>query len=648
MRKDGTAISTRYIIIGAGAVGATVAAQLDGAGIPVVVVARGANLAALRSQGLRYIRPDSDRRVALHVAGGPDEVDLHADDVLVLATKSQDSEALLQQWAWRPVTVHGAVRTAAEVLPILLLQNGLENARTALRRFAMVVDAVVLIPSSHLRAGEVVSPGAPIAGAFYLGRAPHGSDPVVERIAAQLRRGSFAVGVVGDIDRWKAGKLLANLAYNLDALYAPGELRDAAAAALVDEARAAFAAAGIAAVDVAADSTLDLSQLVVHDIPGHARHSSSTWQSLARSGSVESDFLNGEIVLLARLHGLDAPINAGVAQRIATAALTGTPPGSLDQADLAALLASARRLYHANGPELLPAVLVDAKRLHDELASAAPPLLLDVRWTLGDPRGRDHYREGHLPGAVYVDLDTELAAAPGGMAGRHPLPDVEALARSARGWGLTAGRPVVVYDDNGGQSAARAWWLLRWAGVADVRILDGALGAWREAGFEIEAGETVPVPGDVVLTAGALPTLDADGAARMAREGVLLDARAPERYRGEVEPVDLRAGHIPGAVSAPTGDNLDEKGYFLPRASLRARFAALGVGTSEPVGVYCGSGVTAAHQIAALAVAGFESALFPGSWSAWSSDPDLPVATAIQEPHPPVARESPERFGARG
>ncbi|WP_322768656.1 rhodanese-like domain-containing protein [Frankia sp. Cr1] len=641
-------MSTRYIIIGAGAVGATVAAQLDGAGIPVVVVARGANLAALRSQGLRYIRPDSDRRVALHVAGGPDEVDLHADDVLVLATKSQDSEALLQQWAWRPVTVHGAVRTAAEVLPILLLQNGLENARTALRRFAMVVDAVVLIPSSHLRAGEVVSPGAPIAGACYLGRAPRGSDPAVERIAAQLRRGSFAVQVVSDIDRWKAGKLLANLAYNLDALYAPGELRDAAAAALVDEARAAFAAAGIEAVDVAADSTLDLSQLVVHDIPGHARHSSSTWQSLARSGSVESDFLNGEIVLLARLHGLDAPINAGVAQRIATAALTGTPPGSLDQADLAALLASARRLYHANGPELLPAVLVDAKRLHDELASAAPPLLLDVRWTLGDPRGRDHYREGHLPGAVYVDLDTELAAAPGGMAGRHPLPDVEALARSARGWGLTAGRSVVVYDDNGGQSAARAWWLLRWAGVADVRILDGALGAWREAGFEIEAGETVSVPGDVVLTAGAMPTLDADGAARMAREGVLLDARAPERYRGEVEPVDLRAGHIPGAVSAATGDNLDEKGYFLPRASLRARFAALGVGASEPVGVYCGSGVTAAHQIAALAVAGFESALFPGSWSAWSSDPDRPVATAIQEPQPPVARESPERFGARG
>ncbi|WP_430827785.1 ketopantoate reductase family protein, partial [Candidatus Protofrankia californiensis] len=182
MRKEGSAISGRYIVIGAGAVGATVAAQLDGAGIGVVAVARGANLEALRSQGLRYIRPDGDRRVALEVAGGPDEVDLRADDVLVLAAKSQDSEALLQQWAWRPVDVHGTVRTAAEVLPILVLQNGLENARAALRRFATVVDAVVILPSSHLRPGEVVSPSAPIVGAFYLGRAgraPRGRDSIV-------------------------------------------------------------------------------------------------------------------------------------------------------------------------------------------------------------------------------------------------------------------------------------------------------------------------------------------------------------------------------------------------------------------------------------------------------------------------------------
>uniref|UniRef100_UPI001F5EBD7D ketopantoate reductase family protein n=1 Tax=Frankia sp. Cppng1_Ct_nod TaxID=2897162 RepID=UPI001F5EBD7D len=216
MRKEGSAISTRYIVIGAGAVGAAVAAQLDGAGHPVVVVARGANLEALRSRGLHYIRPDSDRWLALDVAGEPDEVDLRVGDVLVLATKSQDSEALLQQWAWRPVDVDGTVRTAAEVLPILLLQNGLENARVALRRFATVVDAVVVIPSSYLRPGEVVSPAAPLVGGFFLGRAPRGGDPTVERIAADLRRASFAVQVVEDSDRWKAGKLLANLAYNLD------------------------------------------------------------------------------------------------------------------------------------------------------------------------------------------------------------------------------------------------------------------------------------------------------------------------------------------------------------------------------------------------------------------------------------------------
>ena len=239
-------VSRRYIVIGAGAVGATVAVELRLAGIDVVVVARGANLAALRAGGLRYIRPPAtpggepdERRIPLDVVGGPDEVDLRGDDVLVLATKSQDSEALLAQWAWRPVDVDGTRRTAAEALPVVLLQNGIENARTALRRFATVIDAVVLSPSSHVRPGEVVSPAAPLAAAFYLGRAPRGAvdDPTAEAVAADLRRASFAVAVVADIDRRKAGKLLGNLAYNLDAIYAPSELRDAAAAVLVEEAR---------------------------------------------------------------------------------------------------------------------------------------------------------------------------------------------------------------------------------------------------------------------------------------------------------------------------------------------------------------------------------------------------------------------------
>ncbi|TKA11861.1 sulfurtransferase [Actinacidiphila oryziradicis] len=276
-------------------------------------------------------------------------------------------------------------------------------------------------------------------------------------------------------------------------------------------------------------------------------------------------------------------------------------------------------------------ITTTALELDSLLRSAAPPVVLDVRWALGDPHGRDHYRAGHIPAAVYADLDTELAAPPTPEGGRHPLPGVASLQAAARRWGISAGRPVVVYDNNGNTAAARAWWLLRWAGVEDVTLLDGALAAWRTAGLPLETGESVPAgPGDVTLTGGRLPTLDADEAAELARKGTLLDARAAERYRGETEPVDPRAGHIPGALSAPTGDNLAPDGTFLPPAELRARFAALGADGSAPVGVYCGSGVTAAHQVAALAIAGTDAALFPGSWSAWSADAARPAATGHQ------------------
>jgi thiosulfate/3-mercaptopyruvate sulfurtransferase len=250
--------------------------------------------------------------------------------------------------------------------------------------------------------------------------------------------------------------------------------------------------------------------------------------------------------------------------------------------------------------------------------------LLDVRWALGDPNGREHHLEGHLPGAVYVDLNTELAAPASPEAGRHPLPDVADLQAAARRWGVRADRPVVVYDATGGLAAARAWWLLRWGGHPDVRILDGGLAAWTAAGRPVESGPVVAEPGDVVLTPGHLPVLDID---QVADTAVLLDARAGERYRGEVEPIDPRAGHIPGAVSAPTADNLGPDGRFRTLDDLRARFAALGADGTRPVGVYCGSGVTAAHEIAALAVAGVPAALYPGSWSQWSSDPDRPAAT---------------------
>ncbi|GAB2900338.1 sulfurtransferase [Streptomyces mayteni] len=277
-------------------------------------------------------------------------------------------------------------------------------------------------------------------------------------------------------------------------------------------------------------------------------------------------------------------------------------------------------------------VTVSVAELRAALDSADPPLVLDVRWALGDPHGRAHHRAGHVPGAIYVDLDTELAAPPSAAGGRHPLPDPADLQAAARRLGLTEGRAVVVYDDAGGLAAARAWWLLRWAGVADVRLLDGALAAWRAAGLPLRAGDEAPgPPGNVRLKPGRLPVLTADQAAALARDGLLLDARAAESYRGETEPVDPRAGHIPGAVSAPTGDNLDAAGRFLPPAALAARFAALGARDGATVGVYCGSGVTAAHQAAALAVAGFDAALYPGSWSAWSADPDRPAATG---PHP--------------
>ena len=264
----------------------------------------------------------------------------------------------------------------------------------------------------------------------------------------------------------------------------------------------------------------------------------------------------------------------------------------------------------------------------DLLATSGRVVLLDVRWALGDDRGREHHLDGHLPGAVYVDLETELADPPSAAEGRHPLPSLQRLQSCARRWGIRQDDAVVVYDASGGLAAARAWWLLRWGGLTDVRILDGGLDAWVRAGGPVESGDVVPDPGDVVLTGGGLPVLSLDEAAALpASGGVLLDARAGERYRGEVEPIDPRAGHVPGAVSAPATENLGPDGTFLRTTELVDRFIALGVGPRKKVGVYCGSGVTAAHEIAALAAAGIEAALWPGSWSQWSADPDRPAAT---------------------
>lgn len=303
------------------------------------------------------------------------------------------------------------------------------------------------------------------------------------------------------------------------------------------------------------------------------------------------------------------------------------------------------------GPPLLVSVETLAAWLHREIPEDAPPphatspafapvdsplgsrdvALLDVRWSVA-AGGADHdaYLRGHLPGAVYVSMDGDLAGHGGPRDGRHPLPEPEAFAETVQRWGVDDGDTVVVYDDCGGTSAARAWWLLRHAGIRSSLVLDGGLAAWRDGGLALQAGEVIPAPGSARASWGRMPVVDADGAEAIAAEGLLLDARAPERYRGETEPLDPVAGHIPGAVNLPTSGNLDDDGRLLPQEDLAARFAAVAAGPDEdaPVAVYCGSGVTAAHQVMAMAAAGRHGvALFPGSWSAWCNDPERPVAT---------------------
>ena len=272
-------------------------------------------------------------------------------------------------------------------------------------------------------------------------------------------------------------------------------------------------------------------------------------------------------------------------------------------------------------------LLVSPAALAEELANEPGPVLLDVRWRLGGPPGVDSYRAGHPPGAVFVDLDRDLAAPPG-LGGRHPLPDPAVFQQAMRAAGVSQDRPVVVYDDRDATAAARGWWLLRYYGHEDVRVLDGGYQAWRAAGLPVSQADPAGPPGDFTARPGGMPVLDAAGAESMARTGLLLDARAGERYRGEREPVDPVSGHIPGAVSAPTADNVNPDGTFRSAAELAARFADLGADSpGHGVGAYCGSGVTAAHEVLALALAGLPAALYVGSWSDWITDPARPVAT---------------------
>jgi len=271
-------------------------------------------------------------------------------------------------------------------------------------------------------------------------------------------------------------------------------------------------------------------------------------------------------------------------------------------------------------------VLMAADDLMRRIAAGEPVTLLDVRWQLAQPDGYAAYLQEHLPGAVYVSLEDELSDHAVAGRGRHPLPSGPAVQDAARRWGVRDGRPVVVYDDWNRAGSARAWWVLRAAGLPDVRILDGGLAAWKAAGGALESGPVDPEPGTVTvrhddLYAGAMPTLTAD----QVNELPLLDARAPERFRGEVEPVDPVAGHIPGARNLPSTSLLADDATLLPDADLVALLTDRGVGDA-PVGVYCGSGVTAAVAIAALTALGRDAALFPGSWSQWSAEPGRPVA----------------------
>lgn len=277
--------------------------------------------------------------------------------------------------------------------------------------------------------------------------------------------------------------------------------------------------------------------------------------------------------------------------------------------------------------------LISASELAARLAE--PTLvLLDVRWVLGRTDGKAHYAAAHIPGAVFVDLDTELSGTTTTHSGRHPLPTPADFEASARSWGIGQDSSVVIYDDSGALAAARAWWLLRHAGFDQVAVLDGGLDAYKALGGQLASGEENNPPGDVQLSWGAMPVLDF--AQLEGFTGTLIDSRATARYLGIEEPIDPVAGHIPGARNRPTTDNLDAQAKFLPPADLTRAFQTLqqGAKTSRDdarLAAYCGSGVTACHQVLAGAQAGLQIALYPGSWSQYCSYPQAPVTTSDEQ-----------------
>lgn len=270
-------------------------------------------------------------------------------------------------------------------------------------------------------------------------------------------------------------------------------------------------------------------------------------------------------------------------------------------------------------------VVISAASLLAELAAGTDVVLLDVRRD-DSAAARAVYQAGHLPGAYFVTLTAQLAGPRSARSGTNPLPADSAIQADVRRWGINPGSLVVVYSAESPAIATRGWWVLRWAGVPDVRYLDGGVDAWVAAGGSVSTDEPAEGSGTFTVTTGSLPVLGPDDAAKLARTGLLLDARGPDAYAGG-EP---GTGHIPGALSAPGTANVDADGLLKAREELQAHYAALGADGRPEVGVYCGGGVAATLDILALTRLGVPAALYPGSWSAWSADPARPVATGDQ------------------
>jgi 2-dehydropantoate 2-reductase len=331
----------RYIIIGAGAIGGAIGARLFESGREVVLTARGAHHAALRDGGLRFATPAGVSTLRIPVVSGPGELSLRADDTLILTVKAQDSMAALDAWAWQPVTGGGV---AADSLPVLCAQNGVASERVALRRFRQVYGVCVWMPATHLEPGAVEAQGAPMTGLLPIGRYPAGADETARQVSADLTRSRFLAPVSPDVMRWKYGKLLTNLGNAVEAVFGP-DSNAAAAAGLRrrarDEGQAVLAAAGLDYASPDEQAALRGDQVKAERVNGARRGGGSSWQSLTRgTGSIEADFLNGEIVLLGREHGVPTPVNERL-QRLANQfARERRAPGSITAGELAALPAA--------------------------------------------------------------------------------------------------------------------------------------------------------------------------------------------------------------------------------------------------------------------------------------------------------------------